>query len=212
MKNIIFDMDGTLIDSSKSITNSINFVRSHIGLPPIDKSVVTKNINLPDSNLPKVFYQTDTYQEEHRRLFIEHYQKECVKNIKVYENIPKLLESLSKDFILSVATNASDFFAKKMLKHLKIDHHFITVMGRNNVENVKPHPEIVDRILKITGMTKEDTLLIGDSQKDELTARNAKIDFIFVKWGFGESLYNSPCAENTDELIEKIYLRAALKI
>ena len=200
-------MDGTLIDSSRSITKSINYVRSHIGLPPIDKSVVTKNINLPDSNLPKVFYQTETYKEEHRKLFIEHYQKECIKDIEVYENIPEILEELSKDFILSVATNASDFFAKKMLSHLKIDHYFITVMGRNNVKNVKPHPEMVYKILETTGATKENTLLIGDSQKDELTAKNAEIDFVFVKWGFGESIYNPKSAENSKELIEKIYIK-----
>ena len=200
-------MDGTLIDSSKSITKSINYVRSHIGLPPIDKSIVTKNINLPDSNLPKVFYQTDTYKEEHRKLFMEHYQAECIKNIKVYDNIPEVLEKLSKDFIMSVATNASNFFAKKMLAHLGIEHYFLTVIGRNDVTNVKPHPEIVYKILQATGTAKENTLLVGDSQKDELTAKNAEIDFIYVKWGFGESIYNPQSVENADELVEKIYLK-----
>ncbi len=205
MKNIIFDMDGTLIDSSEAITNSVNFVRSQIGLPPIDKETVTKNINLPDADLPKIFYNTNEYREEHRELFRKHYHNECITNIKLYPGIKEVLEILSKDFTLSIATNASDFFAIKMLKYLKIENHFQTVLGRNNVENVKPHPEIVEKTLNLLNGKKENSLLIGDSEKDELTAKNAKIKFIFVEWGFGKSLFNPKSAREAKELIELIY-------
>ncbi len=201
MKNIVFDMDGTLIDSSKAITNSINFVRNHIGLPPLDIKTVTKNINQPDANLPKIFYQTDEYQEEHRRLFLEHYHNECVKNIRLYEGIYEVLQELSKKHTLSIATNASDFFAKKMLEHLQIKNFFKVIKGRNNVKNVKPHPEIINQILSHTKGSKKDTILIGDSQKDELTAKNAQIKFIFVTWGFGEKIANPLSAKTPKELL-----------
>ncbi len=198
-------MDGTLIDSSQAITNSVNFVRSQIGLPPIDVETVTKNINLPDAHLPKIFYNTNEYNEKHRELFRKHYHKECTKNIKLYPGIREVLEILSKDFTLSIATNASDFFAVKMLKHLGVDKHFKTILGRNNVKEVKPNPEIIEKILKQTGSSEKETLLIGDSQKDELTAKNANIEFIFVTWGFGESLFQPKTASDAKELVKIVY-------
>ena len=204
MKNIIFDMDGTLIDSSKAITNSVNFVRENIGLPPLSIEIVTKNINKPDTNLPKIFYETDEYKQSHRELFISCYHKECIKNIKLYDGIYEILQELSKRFTLNIATNASDFFARKMLNHLKIEKFFSVIIGRNNVKEVKPHPEMIETILKSTKSDKKNTLLIGDSQKDELTAKNAKIDFIFVSWGFGEKIENPPTANNPKELLSMI--------
>ncbi len=208
MKNIIFDMDGTLIDSSKAITNSVNFVRSNIGLPPLPIETVTKNINKPDADLPKIFYNTDTYEQKHRELFLKHYHEECIKNIEIYEGIYELLETLSKDFTLNIATNASDFFAKKMLKHLNILDFFTSIKGRNNVNNVKPHPEIIETILKETNHDKKESLFIGDSEKDSLTAKNAKIDFIFVSWGFGKNLGDEKIANHPKELLDLIYQTA----
>lgn len=184
---IIFDMDGTLLDSSRSITKSINFVRSELGLPPFSVDKVTKLINMPDQDLPKLFYEEIRPYSECRKIFEKHYYENCVKEMKLYDGIKDMLETLYSKHDMAVATNAYEMFAKKMLKHLDIDRYFQVVLGSDTIKARKPDPKIIQHILKHFNASNKEAVLVGDSLKDEEAARNADIEYIFVDWGFGES-------------------------
>ena len=201
-KLIIFDMDGTLIDSGNVITNTINFVRKHLGMPKIDKDTMLTQLNNPDINSSEFFYGTSEFTPKQTQLFTEYYDENCVKDIKLYEGIKELLEVLSDEYILSVATNASSPFAIKMLKALDIEHHFHYVVGADMVSKPKPHSDMLLHILDKFSILKEDAILIGDSHKDSRSAISANISFILVNWGF--SSYDDEAVSNTIDLKEQI--------
>jgi len=196
----MFDMDGTLLNSSTAIVNTINHVRDNIGLKEMDKSHILKHINDPDINSAKFFYGTEEFTKEQNTLFNEYYNKNCLNDIILYDGIKELIENLNKDCKLAVATNASSIFAKKMLIHLDIHHHFDMLVGYNDVQNPKPHPEMVHKIMNKLNADKEKSILIGDSKKDTQAASNAGIDSILVNWGFSD--YENEALDNVTQLSE----------
>ena len=181
---IIFDMDGTLIDSGNVITNTINFVRGQLGLKAIEKNLMLEQLNNPDINSAEYFYGTSKFTDEQTALFTEYYDKNCISDIILYDGIKEMLESLESHFKLAVATNASRDFAVKMIEHLKIDSHFDLIVGATCVKNSKPHPDMIHKTLNDLNIIDNKAILIGDSCKDQRAANAANIDSILVNWGF----------------------------
>jgi len=182
---IIFDMDGTLIDSGNVIANTINHVRSNIGLDIIEKYEMLEKLNDPDINSAEYFYGTKEFTDQQTELFHEYYDKHCISDILLYDGIKELLEFLhTNNCTLSVATNASKDFALKMLQHLDIDKYFTTVTGSFCVERPKPHPDMILKTIEACKIDHKQSILIGDSHKDRLAAKAANIDSILVNWGF----------------------------
>ena len=198
---IIFDMDGTLIDSSAAMTQSVNFVRASIGLEPITKNDLEYYINQPDQHLAKIFYNTTEYDPAHKALFKDHYLASSSRSISLYPYVREMLESLHQKATLNIATNASDFFATHMLEHLGILDFFTHVRGSNNVELPKPHPQMIEMIMRESSSAKVKTILVGDSIKDEMAAQRADVRFIFASWGYGTSETASLRARDIQELL-----------
>jgi phosphoglycolate phosphatase len=204
MQNIIFDMDGTLINSGSLIANTINHVRDNIGLSKMDKDEILKYVNEPSINPAKLFYNTNDFTQEQTKIFEDYYDKHFYIDLELYDGIEKMLNRLQKDYFLSIATNANDYIAKKMLNHLNIENHFKAIVGANNVSNPKPHPDMVLKIIDENKLEKNKTILIGDSPKDQMSANSAGIESILVHWGF--TIHDkSQAIHDVDELIEKIY-------
>ena len=95
-----------------------------------------------------------------------------------------MLMQLEGKFTLTIATNASLEFANKMIEHLSITHYFDFVIGADCVENPKPHPDMLIKTLKKFNLESKESLLVGDSLKDQRAAQAAAIDNILVNWGF----------------------------
>ena len=188
MKIVIFDMDGTLIDSKKDITISINYIRKlHYGLEPLSEEFVVEAINMDERNLPKLFYGTQDYQEKDRKLFEIHYSKQCVENLYLYDGIKEMLDRLLLSGVkISLATNAPTKFAKLMLSHLKIDHMFDMIVGADKVGASKPDPKMINYILQNYKFNRDldEAWMVGDNSKDMLSAKNANIFSLFATWGF----------------------------
>ncbi|MGC8768789.1 HAD family hydrolase [Calditerrivibrio sp.] len=189
---IIFDMDGTLIDSSEDITISVNFVRSNFGLPPLTKTEVVDIINGDRNRLAYGLYGIEEYTPQHRNLFESHYFDQCIKNTHLYEGILDLLEELKRfNFQLSVATNAYTKFAERMLSHLKIDQYFSNIVGACKVKKGKPDPDMIFYILNNSKPVRR-VIMVGDNHTDLYAAKNANIEMVFANWGFGkiEDIHN----------------------
>ena len=199
--SIIFDMDGTLIDSSAAMTHSVNYVRNTLGLSPIAKEFLEYHINQPDQHLPKIFYNTEEYDPAHRALFKDHYMHFSPSMIALYLDVREMLHLLSQKAYLAIATNANDLFAHHMLDNMGIIDYFSAIVGANNVAEPKPSPLMVFHLMKELGSTPEKTILVGDSIKDEMAASNAGIQFIFAGWGYGTSETAPLRAQSIQELL-----------
>ncbi len=200
-KSIIFDMDGTLINSGNIIANTINHVRINSGLEPMEKSYLLENINNPNINSAEFFYGTSYFSDEHTKLFEDYYEEHCVSDIILYDGIIELLEALKDKCDLTIATNASTIFAIQMTKHLNIYNYFIDIIGADKVEKAKPDPKMLNILIDKHNFDTNHTILVGDSHKDVLSATNANIDSILVNWGFSthkDALHTVP------ELQEKL--------
>ncbi len=197
---IIFDMDGTLIDSSRSMTKSINYVRSHLSLPPFSVEKVVKLINEPDNDLPKLFYEDKMPYSECRKIFEKHYHQNCLVDMDLYDGVEEMLKALSKRYNLAILSNAYGDFVRKMIKHKGVDRYFELMIGSDDIGCRKPDPGGIFHTLDKLKFEKSRALYIGDSLKDEMAAKNAGIKYIFVDWGFGE-------CKNPDATISKDSIR-----
>jgi len=199
-------MDGTLIDSKKDITISINYVRDlHYKLPPLSEDFVVEAINMEVRNLPKLFYGTELYEKQDMLAFESHYDEQCVKSPYLYDGIFDMLEHLkSKDIKLSVATNAPTKFAQRMLSSLSVAEMFDEIVGADAVRQSKPSPEMLNKILNAYSYEKgrDDAWMIGDNSKDMLSAKNAGIDSLFATWGFTPNAEHDVLLRHPREVIE----------
>lgn len=202
MKMILFDMDGTLINSGAMIANTINYVRSNIGLETMSKNHILENVNDPNVNSAEFFYGTKHFTDEQSVLFEAYYNKNCLTDLDIYDGISELLDDLKNDFTFTVATNANSGFAHKMLNHLELGHFFDSIVGYNDVKKPKPHPEMVYKMLDKHNIQKHNAQLVGDSHKDIMAANNAGIDSVLVNWGFSNHEENA--IETIDQLRSEI--------
>ena len=201
MKSIIFDMDGTLINSGNIIANTINHVRVNSGLNIMEKSYLLENINNPHINPAQFFYETEQFTPKHTELFETYYDEHCISDIELYDGIEKLLKVLKNKFTLTIATNASTNFALQMTEHLDIQHYFKDIIGADKVEQSKPHPDMLNALIKKHNFNRNKTILVGDSHKDLLSANSANIGSILVNWGFTN--HEEDEAVHTIEELEK---------
>ncbi len=202
---IIFDMDGTLVNSSITIANAINYVRQQLGFEPMDEEYILSKVNDHTINPAQLFYHTKTFQRDHERWFSEYYSRNHDKELVLYKGIKKLLETLKhKGFKLAVATNAYRRSTIESLTHLGIYVYFDAIACYDDVYKGKPYPDMLLKLLKELDIPKEKALFIGDGPRDEQAAKRAGIDYIMVDWGFTEHEAGKEVVTSVEALKERL--------
>ncbi len=179
-------MDGTLIDSSTVIANSINYVRGKISLPPMQNDHIISCVNNVNIHAPSFFYEAEQFEKKHEEWFSEYYTQNHDVDTALYDGILTLLKRLSYTHKLSIATNAYEQSAKQILDANDITHYFDVIMCADLVDKPKPDRQMIDLIMNYYNGDKDDFIVIGDGERDILAAKNAGIDSILVDWGFSD--------------------------
>jgi len=138
-KAIIFDMDGTLVDSSVTIVNAINHVRKNLGLVEMQKELILEKVNDPHLNPAEFFYEVPAFTDVHEKWFADYYTDNHEQELQLYDGIEELLKNLKeKDFLLAVATNAYRGSTLESLSHLKVLDYFSSVACYDDVPKGNP--------------------------------------------------------------------------
>ena len=188
-KLIIFDLDGTLLNTVADIAVSTNYALTKCGFPthetPDYRFLVGNGINsLFQKALPEGF-KTEENILLLRKHFLEYYGAHSAELTEPYEGIPELLERLQNAGLqMAVASNKYQEATEKLVKHFFPNIKFTAVFGHREGISVKPDPTIVYDILVIARVEKSEVLYVGDSGVDMQTAQNAQIDACAVTWGF----------------------------
>lgn len=192
---LIFDLDGTLVDSKKDLTNSVNHVRSTFHLPELTEHEISSFIGDGAQMLIQRALGADAPPADVHaglQLFLSYYREHMLDQSVLYPGVYETLGRLSSHS-LAVLTNKPIRFSRTMLEGLGILDRFAAVYGGNSFERKKPDPIGVFQILKDTGAELEKTWMIGDSAVDVLTGRNAGVRTCGVSWGYAtESFKNTP--------------------
>ncbi len=189
IKAVIFDLDGTLLDTLEDIAISSNFVLEHYNKSPLP--VEDYNL-LVGQGAAQLFIDLlpELTQEEQKNafsLFEKHYAKQFDKNTKIYEGISQVLTFFQvKEIKMAVLSNKPNAFVLKcVMKYLR-DWKFDAIYGTREGVERKPSKEGVQEILKELNIDANESIFVGDTKVDMLTAKNANVDSIGVLWGFRE--------------------------
>ena len=186
-KLVIFDMDGTLVDSSLTIVNAINYVRSKLSLAPLTKEVILTKVNDPELNPALFFYETEEFTPQQEEWFSEYYTNNHEKELQLYDGIEELLKELKeRGYFLAVATNAYRGSTLESLGHLKIVDYFSSIACYDDVGRGKPAPDMLEKNLKDVNVKAKDAIFVGDSERDLMAANTLEMDYIMINWGFSD--------------------------
>lgn len=186
---VIFDLDGTLLNTIADLANSTNRALEQLGYA----THATQAYNLMVGNgIDKLFERAlpeGERTEENilrvRQLFVPHYDVHNADDSRPYPGITSLLKGLQAEGLqLAVASNKYQAATEKLVAHYFPEIHFIAVLGQREGIAVKPHPAIVYDILKVTKVQPEEVLYVGDSGVDMQTALHAGVAACGVTWGF----------------------------
>ncbi|MCC7202864.1 MAG: HAD-IA family hydrolase [Nitrospirae bacterium] len=192
MKNItadliIFDLDGTLIDSSEDIAWAANMAIADLGHGKVSTEKVKEGIGWGvKSLLGKMMPDEGADRIEYARVkFLEYYWGHSVVSTYIYPGVMETIEYFSqRDTIMAVVTNKPAKFSEKILTELGIIKYFRMVLGGDSVTNRKPDPEPLEKVISYTGVERERSLIVGDSPVDCEAGKKAGIATIGVEYGF----------------------------
>jgi phosphoglycolate phosphatase len=189
VRALIFDLDGTLIDSKRDLIHSVNAMLGEMGRARLDEETISGYIGHGAPLLVSRALGSTAKEEELRRalqFFLAYYEEHKMDTTCAYPGIPDALAQLSRKKVpLAVLTNKPVKISVRILESLGLASYFHVIYGGNSFETKKPDPLGANKILSEFGAQPSETMLVGDSEVDVQTARNARTIAATVNYGFG---------------------------
>lgn len=183
VKGVIFDLDGTLIDSYQAIYLSFKYVYESLGLPPLPYDVVRRVVG---RGLDQTFRELLGEERVARAisLFRKKYEEVFRAHTHLLPDAREVVETLHRREVhMAVATNKLGRFSRTIFEHFGMEKYFGIIVGDGDVSENKPNPEMLYYAMSHIGVEKEDTVFVGDSVIDIQTAKNAGLKIFSVPTG-----------------------------
>lgn len=188
-KLVIFDLDGTLVNTIDDLGNAVNFALEQMGYPTHGRAVYPSLVGNGISRLIERSLPEDARRqrvvEAMRTRFMEYYNEHLWDESRPYEGIPELLDEITgRGVAVAVASNKYQAATSRIIEHFFPDVPWVAVMGQREIIPLKPDPSIVFNILLEHPTPKSEVLYVGDSGIDMETAYRACVESVGVTWGF----------------------------
>ncbi len=196
MDLLIFDLDGTLIDSRLDLAHAVNAARAHMGMPPLENDLVCSYVGngapvLMRRALGERASEADV--QEALEFFLQHYRDHALDCTTLYPGVRDSLDRLrAAGKRMAVLTNKPVNVSRAIVAGLGVGAHFFQVYGGDSFALKKPNPIGVEALIREAGVTRERTMMAGDSSVDIRTARNAGVKCCGLTYGFQPETLSDP--------------------
>ncbi len=184
---LVFDLDGTLVDSKQDLASSVNAMRTEMGLPPLPLDRIGSYIGHGVTVLVQRSLGTRATSENVEKglaFFLAYYHDHMLDNTAPYPGVAEALEKL-RGHKMAVLTNKPVNFSREMLTRLGFAPYFAYIYGGNSFPQKKPDPIGLNTLMAKLQISARETLMVGDSDTDILTGRNAGVWTCGVTYGLG---------------------------
>jgi len=210
---ILFDLDGTLIDSTEAILEGFRVVFEKFGKTPANDDEVKKLIGLPlDIMFENLGIKEGVW--DYVNAYKEHYRKISKQKTILLPNAKEAILKAKEFARLGIVTTKTGLYSKELLEHFGVMKYFEVLIGREHVENPKPHPEPILKALHQMNANKEAAWMIGDTCLDMVSAKEAGIKYVGVEFKYESQENMKKCAEiiKPDVLKAVEYIREVAKL
>ena len=192
---VLFDLDGTLLDSAPDLVGSLNWVRQSEGLAPLPVNDMSQYVSkgalgLLNAGMPSV---DPRRLEIWRQRFLDHYAKNSYKESRLYDGVPELLDQLASASISwGVVTNKMESLTSPIIEAANLQNSVGCVVCGDTLEESKPHPAPVLYACQVLKVSPAATLFVGDDIRDIQAGRAAGTDTAAVHYGYGSNELSDP--------------------
>jgi len=205
MRTIVFDLDGTLVDTAPDLISTLNLVLAGGGLPPVayddarrmigggprrmvERALIAAGRNVSTAERDRMF-----------RIFIDHYSAHIADRSRPFPHLESVLQRLAGEgYRLAVCTNKLEWLSLRLLDTLNLSRFFAAICGQDTFGIQKPDPQMLRLTIRRAGGEVRRTIMVGDSMIDVRTARAANVPIIAVAFGYSEV---APETLNADRLV-----------
>ena len=188
VRAFVFDLDGTLLDTKMDLVNSVNAMLRETGRPEQPTELVASFVGHGAPQLIARVLGLEANEQDGQEalaIFFDNYQKQMLNLTRPYPGVIQGLNALT-EYPLAVLTNKPTRMSIEMLEGLDMAHFFRSIYGGDSFEKKKPDPTGALSIVQELGASPPQTAMVGDSDVDIQTARNAGMFAVAVKYGFGQ--------------------------
>jgi phosphoglycolate phosphatase len=207
MDLLVFDLDGTLIDSRLDLANAVNATRTHMGMEVLSHVRVYSYVG---NGAPVLIRRalgdqaTEAEVQEALEYFLEYYRDHDLDYTTLYPGVKESLDRLrDAGKQMAVLTNKPLRMSQRIVSGLGVAAHFLKVYGGNSFEFKKPDPIGIRTLIDVTGIAAARTIMVGDSSVDVHTARNAGVACCGVTYGFQPETLIDPAPDLTVDRMEQ---------
>lgn len=204
---LLFDLDGTLIDSTADLVASGNWLRVREGLAALEPGRVTSYVgDGVEALVRRLLERPEGGVQEDIEAFMHHYREHCLDATHLHTGVAATLEALqARGYVMAVVTNKPERVSRRILNGLGVEQRFGSVVGGDTCANKKPHPEPLLKACADLGIEPVRTLMVGDSRVDVEAGHNAGMASVAILGGIGdESLLRASGPEALIESFEHL--------